>query len=199
MSSPKPLLPGKTYHIYNRGINRSNLFFSAENYRYFLKLYAHHVAPVVDTFAYCLMPNHFHFLVKVHEPDLTGFKNLSGLKPPSQHFSNLFNAYTKAINKRYGRTGALFQRPFGRIEVRQDGYFLNLITYIHRNPQTHGFVDDFRAWDYSSYHAILADKPTRVAKTAVCDWFGSRQQYIEHHAAQPDETLIAPLIADDFV
>ena len=63
---------------------------------------------------------------------------------PSQHFSNLFNAYTKAINKAYGRTGSLFQDRFGRIQVTADAYFTNLIYYIHHNPQKHGLVDDFR-------------------------------------------------------
>jgi REP element-mobilizing transposase RayT len=120
MTVPAPLEHGHVYHIYSRGNNRENLFVEERNYRYFLALYARHVEPVADTFAYCLLPNHFHFLVRVQ--DLSG-PPLTGQKKPSQHFSNLFNAYTKAFNKVYGRSGALFQRPFGRVPVTSDAYF----------------------------------------------------------------------------
>lgn len=112
MSNPAPLQYGKVYHIYNRGNNGENLFIEERNYRYFLQLYIKHVHPVVDTYAYCLLRNHFHLLVRV--------KDLSGLespKLPSQCFSNLFNAYTKSINKAHGRTGALFERPFRAIRM----------------------------------------------------------------------------------
>ena len=60
-----PLEYGKYYHIYNRGNNRENIFFEDRNYHYFLKLYAKHVEPVADTYAYCLLYNHFHFLVRI--------------------------------------------------------------------------------------------------------------------------------------
>jgi len=122
MSNPIPLEPGKFYHIYNRGNNRENIFNEERNYAYFLKLYAFHVGPVVDTFAYCLLRNHFHLSLRVKdEKDLTGLQDLSGLDP-SQAFSNFFNAYAKSFNKAYHRTGALFQRPFGRIEVTTEAY-----------------------------------------------------------------------------
>ena len=92
MSKITPLQYGQYYHIYNRGNNRENIFIEERNYRYFLQLYAKHVAPVADTYAYCLLRNHFRLLVRIKDPDhpdLTGFENLSGLKPrsPSQAFS----------------------------------------------------------------------------------------------------------------
>ena len=65
MSKPEPLQFGQYYHIYNRGNNRETLFREERNYPYFLSLFIKHVDPVVDTHAYCLMPNHFHLLVKV--------------------------------------------------------------------------------------------------------------------------------------
>ena len=83
---------------------------------------------------------------------------------PSQQFGNLFNAYAKAINKAYHRTGSLFQHPFRRIPVTSEAYFNGLVIYIHRNPQHHGFVEDFRMWPYSSYHALLSDKPTHLKR-----------------------------------
>ncbi len=203
MSKPQPLRYSTTYHIYNRGNNGETIFRQRENYLYFLKLFAKHFHLHALTYAYCLMPNHFHFLVRIksREEVVEAYRRGEETSPPtpSQAFGNLCNAYTKAVNKRFGRTGSLFENPFGRIEVDSEGYFLNLVTYIHRNPQTHGFVDDFREWPYSSYHAILSEKETRVEKTAVCDWFGSREATIDYHQTDPDESTISHLIADDFV
>jgi putative transposase len=208
MAEPVPLMHGQTYHIYNRGIDRGRLFVEERNYRYFLKLYASHVAPMVDTFAYCLLPNHFHLLVRIKEVeellDLSGFQNLTGrelpgdLKSPSQHFSNLFNAYAKAINKAYDRTGALFQRPFGRIPVSSDAYFVQLVLYIHHNPQKHGLVDDFRTWPYSSYGAHCSQKPTRLARDEVLSWFDGGAGFRGMHQQEADLRLLAPLVGEDF-
>lgn len=160
---------GKYYHIYNRGINRENIFIEERNYRYFMDLYARYIEPVADTFAYCLLRNHFHLLVRIkteeeQQRDLEGLQDLPGLRKvlsPTQQFSNLFNAYAKAINKAYNRTGGLFQERFGRIEVTSAKYFATLVIYIHRNPQKHGFVKDFREYPYSSYATLLTAKPTR--------------------------------------
>jgi putative transposase len=196
MANPIPLQYGQYYHIHNRGNNRECIFIEERNYRYFLKLYAKHIEPIADTLAYCLLPNHFHFLVYIK--DLTGLGDLSGLKKPSQHFSNLFNAYTKALNKAYDRTGALFQRPFGRIPVTSDAYFIHLVTYIHQNPQKHGLVADFRTWPYSSYHAHLSDKPTRLQRDDVRAWFDGAEGFKMAHCHQADMHLLAPLVAEDF-
>jgi len=196
MSKAVPLQYGKYYHIFNRGNNRENIFVEERNYRYFLELYAKHVMPIADTYAYCLLRNHFHFLVRiktVEEQDLSGL-----LRKPSQHFSNLFNAYAKAFNKAYHRTGALFQRPFGRIEVASDTYFVYLVIYIHQNPQKHGFVEDFRTWPYSSYQALLSTKPTRLRRDDVLEWFQGLDHFEDVHRLEVDERKIAPLILDDF-
>jgi REP element-mobilizing transposase RayT len=196
MANPIPLQQGQYYHIHNRGNNRERVFIEERNYRYFLKLYAEHIEPIADTFAYCLLPNHFHFLVYIK--DLTGLGDLSGLKKPSQYFSNLFNAYTKALNKAYDRTGALFQRPFGRILVTSEAYFVHLVTYIHQNPQRHGLVADFRTWPYSSYHAHLSDKPTRLQRDDVLAWFDGPEGFTMAHSYPADTHLLAPLVVEDF-
>jgi REP element-mobilizing transposase RayT len=196
--NPIPLQYGQTYHVYNRGVNREPIFRERDNYRYFLSLYADHVGDIVDTYAYCLLGNHFHFLLRVRErsdppdltlPDLTGLEDLSGLKglqtaiSPSQHFSNLFNAYARSFNNRYGRTGALFQRPFGRLPVTTDGYFAHLMVYIHQNPQKHGFVDDYRDWPYTSYNALCGTMPTRLARADALDYLGGRAGFDMAHRA----------------
>ena len=116
MTSPPPLESGMFYHIYNRGTNREDIFVQERNYRYFLQLYVKHIEPAAETYAYCLLKNHFHVLVRIKDAEA---QNPKGLERPlgSIAFSNFFNAYAKAINKAYGRTGSLFQHPFGRIPV----------------------------------------------------------------------------------
>lgn len=99
----------------------------------------------------------------------------------SDQFSNFFNAYAKSINKAYGRTGSLFQHPFGRVPITSDRQFWNVIAYIHQNPQKHKFVEDFRDWKYSSYGIILTDKKTSVNRNEVLKWFGGRQEYLDLH------------------
>ena len=202
MPPPIPLQPGRYYHVYNRGNNREDLFREERNYRYFLGLYAAHIAPIADTYAYCLLKNHFHLLIRVKTMDELKtsqvLETCEVSKIASRHFSNLFNAYTKAINKAYHRTGSLFQERFGRIEVAADGYFTNLIYYIHSNPQKHGFVDDFRTWPYSSYPALLSSQPSRLARAEVLAWFDGVERLIEAHRLGFPEQPIAPLIGDDF-
>lgn len=176
MAHLTPLEPGRYYHLYNRGNNRENLFREERNYAYFLKLYAYHVLPVADIYAYCLLSNHFHMLIRMKGADETPANCL-----PSRSFSNFFNAYAKAMNKAYGRTGALFQRPFRRIEVTNDGYFARVVRYIHLNPQKHGFVRDFRDWPFSSYHALVSNKSTRLAREAVLARFGGVVGFKEAH------------------
>ncbi len=198
MSKEIPLTGGQYYHIYNRGNNGENLFIEERNYQYFFELYIRHIYPIANTYAYCLMKNHFHLLVQMKsEEDLTGFQNLSGLNLNySKQFSNLFNAYTKTINNTYQRTGSLFQRPFKRILVDSDAYLTHLVNYIHHNPQKHGFTDDFRTYPYSSYQTIYQKKNSRIEGQQVIDWFGNLKSFVEYHQ-QFDETKIQHLIEDD--
>ena len=113
MSKPEPLQYGQYYHIYNRGNNGETLFREQRNYPYFLKLYANYIEPVAATYAYCLMSNHFHLLVRIKEYEECK-KVCQSLKDwqtyeavyPSRAFSNLFSTYTKAFNKSYQRTGS---------------------------------------------------------------------------------------------
>lgn len=197
MKSSTPLQFGHYYHIYNRGNNGGNLFFEERNYPYFLKLYTHHIYPIADTFAYCLLKNHFHFLIRVkgHSETIRGIHS----PKPSQAFSNLFNAYSKAINKAYGRTGSLFEERFGRIEVTSETYCMRLLAYIHINPQKHGFVPDFRLWPWSSYHALQGNLETKLARPSVRTWFGNGEHFEDAHQSIWDDYLIAPLVIEDLI
>ncbi len=120
-------------------------------------------------------------------------------KLPSQAFSNLFNAYARAFNKMYQRTGALFQRPFGRIRIESDAHFRVLVTYIHQNPQKHGLVDDFREWPFSSYQALAFGKPTRLERDDVLAWFDGLEGFMDVHQPMISEGVISGLISEDTI
>jgi putative transposase len=186
MPGSETLQSGVIYHIYNRGNNREDIFIEPRNYRFFLTLYRKHVCPVVDTFAFCLMRNHFHLLVRIKADSVDGpahLQTLSSLQP-SRSFANCFNAYTKAMNKMYQRTGALFQRPFQRIAINSDTHLLQLVTYIHHNPQRHGFTHDFRTWPYSSYDALTSATPTFLSREEVLTWYGDLDSFKAAHALE---------------
>jgi REP element-mobilizing transposase RayT len=195
-----PLQPGVYYHIYNRGNNRENLFLEHRNYPYFLDLYKKHIEPVADTYAYCLMRNHFHWLVRIKETSqVLKTCEVSNKKfNPAQGFSNFFNAYAKAINKRYGRTGSLFEERFGRIPVTNTTYFENLIFYIHFNSEKHCFVADFRDWTWSSYHMLIGNGPTILKRDEVLHLFGGLQEFEKFHRERLDEKRLRQLIDKEF-
>jgi len=208
-NKPPPLQFGCYYHLYNRGINRENIFFEERNYNHFLKLYGHHFASLVDTYAYCLLKNHFHFSARVKSKEeiiqTPGVLDTPGVSEDSitpewvsHKFGNVLNAYAKAINKAYDRTGSLFQQRFGRVQVTSNSHLLYLVRYIHRNPQKHGFVKDFRDWPYSSFHALASNGVTRLDRNEVLSWFGDKEDFQRAHMNETETQPIAYLIADDF-
>ena len=203
MPNPNALEYGVYYHIYNRGNNGENIFVEQHNYRYFLQLYAKYVEPVADTYAYCLLRNHFHLLVRIKTKE--EIQRTFGvwcenpkLLSPSQQFSHWFNAYAKAINKSYGRTGSLFEHPFRRIPVTSDAYFTQLVVYVHHNPQKHGLVNDFREWPYSSYHTLLSTKATRLKRDDVLTWFDGTQGMVKSHLQGIMREPTVSLLLEDF-
>ncbi len=146
-----PLYPGGTYHVFNHSVGREPLFPKADNRRYFLELYRRHVVPVADTFAYCLLGNHYHLLLRIKAQEELPPRHQED--PPRLHlpFSHWANAYTQALNKTLGRRGTLFERPFKRVAITSDSQWWTALAYIHLNPQRHGLVRDFRQWPHSSW------------------------------------------------
>lgn len=196
-TNTKPLQPDSVYHIYNRGINGEAIFKKHEDYQLFLSKYIHYVAPIVNTFAYCLIGNHFHFLIKIKsEKEIfvavqnkhPGKEVKSISKWISSQFAHMFNGYSQAFNKKEQRTGGLFESPFRRIEVTNDGYFSQLIAYIHYNPQIHGIISDFRNYPHSSYNVHLSAKQTYLKRAKVLSWFGGREQYEKFHSIEIEES-----------
>lgn len=212
-----PIEHDKFYHIYNQAVSTENIFREKENYMYFLKLYDKYIEPIAETFAWCLMPNHFHFLVRIKDEDEIGFiprvskkEPLSGRKAadrvceenppsavknpnggllitqerkynPSNQFSHLFNSYTQAYNKRYNRSGTLFKRPFKRIWVDNEKYYKNLVVYINNNPVHHEFVENTIKYSWTSYLTIISDKPTKLKRHEVINWFEDKENFIFLH------------------
>ena len=165
----EPLIEGNYYHIYNCGNNKEDIFIEEKNYEYFLSLLKKHILPCSDILAFCLLKNHFHVLVYLKE-------NLES-KTISQCYSNFFNAYAKAINKSYNRTGSLFRDRFSRIKITDEDYLKSLIIYIHTNPTHHQFVDDFKVYKYSSYKSIMLKQPTSLKRDFVIDLFDNRENF----------------------
>lgn len=138
------LHPHEYYHLYNRSNNNEHIFKEEENYRFFLERYKHHLRELVDTAAYCLMPTHFHFLIRVRTDDTDRVRTKLGI---------LLSAYTKAINRRFRRHGSLFQEHTKASHVGTPEYLLCVAAYIHQNPVKAGLVRCMEDWKYSSYGA----------------------------------------------
>jgi putative transposase len=193
-----PLEPGCFYHIFNQGNARVKVFFKDDNYLYFLKKVDTYLIDFTEIYAFCLMSNHFHLLVRIKDEneimekakkikELNGFlnrhkkdKNLSGLII-SEILRRLFMSYAKAINKQEKRTGSLFRKNFKRKKITDLKYLKQVVIYIHRNPQSHNIFFNFRNYPWSSYSKILEDKITSLKKEEVIDWFGDRENYIANH------------------
>lgn len=187
------------YHIYNHSNGNDNLFLNAENYSFFLKKYAEYIYPVCRTYAYCLMPNHFHLLVKTRDrEEIQHFLNLDSKaeitpKVVSKRFSNFFSSYTQAFNKMYNRRGSLFIKNYKRKQIESETYFINLIQYIHYNPVHHRFTRSVGDWEWSSYRSFLSDKNTLLEREIVLEWLDGKDGYLRLHGQEFDKSLSAEL------
>ena len=179
----------KVYHVYNRAINNEQLFLNDNNCEYFLKKYDHYLSDYVDTYAWCLMGNHFHLMIRVKENfGAAGSPNLDKDiakkqidNPISNQFNLFFRSYALAFNKQNKRIGSLFQSPFKRVAVENENYFTNLLCYIHNNAVHHGIVKSTENWKWSSYQTILSEAPTKVKREMVLKWFNGKVEFIEYH------------------
>ena len=205
-----PLKPNEMYHIYNHANGNDNLFRNEENYAYFLKRYAYFIHPIAKTYAYCLMPNHFHLLVKIRSeegiaitfPKIRTLEKLEILeklefdKFISKQFANLFSSYTQSYNIVFRRKGSLFIKNFQRKPVKSEAYFTSLVQYIHRNPLHHGFCDKIEDWNWSSYHSLLCTKRTLLKRDELMDWYGNIPHFVEAHKV--NDQYYVELGNDDF-
>ena len=151
--------PGQYYHLYNRGVNRENIFIEERNYWYFLFNLERYLLPITDLIAYCLMPNHYHLLVYIRE-----ISEVFKTSEVSTAMMRLSVSYTKTINIHYDRVGPLFQGAFQAKFVDSEVYLGHLIGYIHLNPVESGLVEKPEDWIYSSFHDYKNLDPLEIIR-----------------------------------
>ena len=141
------------YHIYNRGNNQQTIFFNDENYYYFLRKCHHYLKPICDILAWCLMPNHFHFLIDVNPESIKPVKTGGIIIPAiTNGFRLLQSSYAKGINKQLNRSGNLFQQKTkAKLVSGEDDYSVTAFHYILQNPLTANLVKKLEDWPYSCF------------------------------------------------
>jgi putative transposase len=208
------LKPGGYYHVYNSANGREKLFTRTDNYRYFLSKYFENIAPIAETYCYCLMSNHFHFMIRCKDDleierfflercnnvnIISAYKKGNNAEREkiltdfnSRQFSNFFNGYTQAFNKQEKRRGALFMRPFKRILLDTDEYKRSVVIYIHNNPVEAGIIKNPRDYAHSSFRVINDILETgnlpdnfNLQLSGITDLFGTIENFNLLHSHQP--------------
>ena len=154
------------YHIYNQGNNKELIFFQEKNYLFFLRKMRQYLSPYIDFLSYCLMPNHFHFLVLVRATTL--HINKTTERSLNTAIGIMLRSYTNAINIQEGRTGSLFRartkakngwidevitlgsRNENLLFRPDNDYARQCFLYIHNNPVKAGLTQEPEGWLYSS-------------------------------------------------
>ncbi len=204
-----PIEHGNYYHIYNRGTNSNKIFTTKNDYHYFLKLTAIYIDCIAEIFAYALMGNHFHFLIRIKEEKEIGYlnpqksksKNLAEkwktsndlsneeiellgytAKPnPEKMFQHLFSTYAIYFNKKSSGTGSLFQHPFRRINIENEEYLKRLVLYIHHNPVKHNICNVLKHYQWTSYASMTSNKSSNLSREVLIDWFGGIENFKNVH------------------
>jgi hypothetical protein len=160
---------GCCYHLYCVGKPKEAIFRLEEDYYCFLDLYRKYVNPIVYLYAYCLLPTHFHLLLRIKDKQKIAYVYADNSMLWGQ-FENLFIAYEKYIGRTYQRSGFLFNGRTAREVPQEKDLICELVVYIHLNPQIFGIVADFRYWPFSSCYAyIRQDRRSLIAKEILLD------------------------------
>ena len=163
-----PFLPGYYYHIYNRGAHKWGIFRTDTDYLFLLKLIREQSREFdISIIAYCLLPNHYHFLIRQN-----------GDATISRFMQAVFNVYSKFFNTRHEHSGTLFEGPFKAIWVDKTEYLFHLCRYIHQNPVNAGLVFHPEKWQYSNYLEFVGKRAgILVDKQFVDENFGTATDY----------------------
>lgn len=151
------------YHLYNRSIDKQVLFKDDADYRKFLEMVRKCLSDKCSILGWCLMPNHFHFLVYTND-NSTVKRKVGGLELQllQNGIRNLLSSYAKYYNFRYKRKGNLFQQKTKSKIVESDGY--RVLCYIHQNPWKAKLADSMEDWIYSSFCDFAG-----IRKGTLCD------------------------------
>ncbi len=199
---------GNYYHIYNRGNAENDLFAEKEDYAQFLKRYDKYVQPVADTFAWVLMADQFHFLVRVREnmgylhnnsdkpigkaqfneikwetQDLSAFAATDNIKRPdvARHFGHFFSSYARYVNSKYSRQGGAFEQAFRHKQIDTEDQLRRLVLYCHHTPVHEGVCQHPSQYLWSSYQTCISEKPTKLQRQTVLQWFGGAERFAQTH------------------
>jgi len=159
---------GMYYHIYNRGARQVTIFREPTNYLFTIsKLKEYSQTKQISVIAYCLMPNHYHFLVRQDGEESAG------------HLPQyVFNSYSKAYNKMYLHSGTLFEGRFRAKVIQTSSHLLHLCRYIHGNPVKDGLVAESSDWPYSNYLEWIGERPgTLVDRDFINEQFSNSSEY----------------------
>ena len=161
---------GGVYHVYNHGGHRASIFRETDNYLFVLRKIKKYLVELdLSLLAYCLMPNHYHFLLRQ-----------DGEQPAGKLSQRVFNSYSKAYNLRYQHSGTLFEGAYHVRPVEQTAHMLHLCRYIHANPVKDGLVVDPGDWPYSNYLEWVGLRDgTLVDRAFVREYFDPPRRYAE--------------------
>jgi REP element-mobilizing transposase RayT len=159
---------GEYFHVYNRGVKKSDIFDSKENYSFFLtKLSTVWIPCRVDVISFCLMPNHFHFILKQN-----GQESIAGF------MKALCSSYAKALNNQRGSSGHVFESKYKIKLIDSEDYLIWLSRYVHRNPKEGGLVRECLDCEFSSFKDYVQTKRHRfISPGVVVSQFSSAEQY----------------------
>jgi len=185
----EPLVADGFYHIYNQSTGNELLFKDDKDYFEFLEKLKKYVLRVSDIYSYCLLPNHYHLLVRikalkdllVYFSEKTEFKKTIVVADVSlllsRQFSDCFNAYAKYYNYTHARRGTLFRRAFRRKKVEGSDYMKTLICYVNRNAVDCDMVKFCSQWKHSSYNALISAKATLLQRDEVMEMFDDVENF----------------------
>ena len=166
----KEFYQGGYFHIYNRGANQDLIFFNPDNFLYCLQLLGKYkIKYKISIIGYCLMPNHYHLLIRQDASN--------GI---SEFMRDVFNSYVQAVNLQQRRKGTLFQGRFRHIQIEKDEHILHLCRYIHLNPVKAGLTKLPEEWLYSNYLDWIGErKGILTDRSFMKDNFGNSTNYRE--------------------
>ncbi len=148
---------GCIYHIYNRGNKKQRIFFKDENYLLFIRKMGVELLPYCEILAYCLMPNHFHFVVYIKPEDPLNYTyRKNSKKTLNNAIAVLLRSYTRSMQHQEYFTGSLFQQKTKAKELKEAindtiNYLALCVYYVHLNPLNAKIAKNLGEWQFSSY------------------------------------------------